>query len=206
MKISEKIPGIIHVEMNNQKELAETFLRFQEHYESPHFRGKVFTLGQFRAWYAQKMNGFTYHDDWNGFNVPSSSLRPFRTGLFDPLSDQEKKLLELIPDRLENYYVIGTHSEDSAVEHEVCHGLYFIDEKYRDEVNRLFARVKPGLLKPLEKFLLKIGYCEEVLVDEFNAYICEDTEYLDSKKVTYPNITNDLKKLKKAALRRRSKK
>lgn len=202
MKVSEKIPGIIHVEMDNQRELAETFLRFQEHYESPQYRGKVFTLGQFREWYAKTNGSFSYYDDWNGFNVPSSALRPFRTGIFDPLTDQEKKLLELIPDRLENYYVIGTHSKDSAVEHEICHGLYFIDEKYREEVNRLFCRLKPGVLKPLEKWLLKTGYCEEVLVDECNAYICEDGEYLKEKGIAYPNMTKDLKALKAKSLKR----
>lgn len=200
-KISENIPGIIQVEMDSQLELASTFIRIQEHYESPEFRNKIFTLGQFREWYAKKYGSFTYYDDWNGFNIPSSAIRPFRTGMFDPLTEQEIKLLSLIPDRLEPYYVIGFHSGESALEHEICHGLYFIDEQYRNEVNKVIIR-NMSKLKELEKYLLKIGYCEEVLADEFNAYVCEDSDYLKDKGIKYPDITKELKALKKASLRR----
>ena len=204
MKLSEDIPGIIHVEMPSQLELAQLFVRFQEHYESPEFRGEVFTLGQFRTWYAKQFNGFTYYEDWTGFNVPSEALCPFRTGIFDPLTAEEQKLLTMIPDRLEPYYVIGTFGSNSALDHEICHGLYFIDDKYRNDVNKVILR-NMSKLKDLEKHLLKLGYCEEVIVDECHAYICEDTDYLDRQGVKYPPIKKELKAIKKDALRRRKK-
>jgi len=42
--LSDKIHLMI---FDNQKELTTTFLRFQEHYESPKFRGKIFSLKEF---------------------------------------------------------------------------------------------------------------------------------------------------------------
>ena len=202
MKIIEDIPGIIQVDFETQRELAETFVRIQEHYESPEFRGKIFTLGEFRDWYSRKNGGFTYYTDWAGFNIPSHIIKPFRTGVFDPLSEKEKALLELLPDRLEPHYVIGTYDggQNDVLEHEICHGLYYIDEEYRDEVNRLLVRCKN--LKDIEKYVLDTGYHESVLMDEVHAYISAHHEYLRKKGINFPPIEKDLHKFKKAALKR----
>lgn len=50
MKIgAREIVDRIHVAtFDTQRELCSTFLRFQEHYESPEFRGKVFSLAEYR--------------------------------------------------------------------------------------------------------------------------------------------------------------
>ncbi len=37
-------PQIFLLSFPTQEYLAKTFLRFQEHYESPEFRGKIFSL------------------------------------------------------------------------------------------------------------------------------------------------------------------
>lgn len=76
-----------------QYELAATFLRVQEHYESPRFHGRIFSLEQFMDWYAKRYGNFTYYEDWAGFNVPSTALQPFYEGKFDPLSEKEKEFL-----------------------------------------------------------------------------------------------------------------
>jgi len=44
MKISEKIPGIVHAKFECPIEASSTFIRFQEYYESPKFRNEIFTL------------------------------------------------------------------------------------------------------------------------------------------------------------------
>ena len=62
-KITDKI---ILVSADSQEELNRTFLRFQEHYESPEWKGKIFTDGQFRAWYSEKYGANTYERDWSG--------------------------------------------------------------------------------------------------------------------------------------------
>jgi len=87
-----------------QRDVTLTLLRFQEHYESPKFRGKIFSLEEFKRWYvANSPNGiktgeFTYYTDWNGFNIPSYVLQPFRDGKFNPLSEQERKFLDIFKD------------------------------------------------------------------------------------------------------------
>jgi hypothetical protein len=82
---------------DNQIDLTSTFLRFQEHYESPFFKGKYFTLDEFKEWYiktspnGKKSGKFTYYTDWGGFNIPSYILKPFYNGAFNPLSENEKQ-------------------------------------------------------------------------------------------------------------------
>ena len=63
MKVVRVRKDIFHLKFNSQQELAETFLRFQEHYESPKYRGKVFTLGEFRKWYTDVHGSFSYYQD-----------------------------------------------------------------------------------------------------------------------------------------------
>ena len=93
-------PHIHLLSFDTQHDLTSTFLRFQEHYESPRFKGEVFTLDEFQDWYIKNSpNGietgkFTYHTDWNGFNIPSHILKPFYEGKFDPLSFDEQAILE----------------------------------------------------------------------------------------------------------------
>lgn len=79
-KITDKINLLV---FENQKELASTFVRFQEHYESPEFAGKTFSLEEFKEWYiknsekGRETGEFTYYEDWSGFNIPSYVMRPF---------------------------------------------------------------------------------------------------------------------------------
>lgn len=202
MKLKEIIPGIIHVDFESQIELAETFVRIQEHYESPKFKGEVFTLGEFRDWYSRENGGFTYYTDWDGFNIPSHIIRPFRTGVFDPLSEKEKTLLETLPDRLEDYYIIGTFNggQEEVLEHEICHGLYYIDDEYKAAVDKLLCKCKN--LKEVKEYILKIGYHEDVLMDEVHAYISSHSSYLKSMGIKFPDIEKDLRKIKKNALNR----
>jgi hypothetical protein len=163
---------------DTQKDVASTFLRFQEHYESPEFMGKIFSLEEFKEWYVQnspkgKETGeFTYYSDWNGFNIPSSVLRLFYQGKFDPLSEQERKFLERFKDEPEPFYVIGVHKSTkklkASLQHEVAHGLFFTDEHYRNEVLRLLTQFDTEPIR--EELRSKAGYHEQVLDDEVHAY------------------------------------
>ena len=53
MRVREAAPGIFVIRFRSQYELASTFLRFQEHYESARFKNRVFTLEEFMDWYAR---------------------------------------------------------------------------------------------------------------------------------------------------------
>ena len=181
----EKVSSLVtHLEFLSQKDMCATMLRFEEHAESPEFKGKVFTLGQYREWYSRTTGAFTYYTDWEGFNVPSSSFRPFIEGLFDPLTKEEQEVVDLFKDRKDDFYVIATCRDvESAYEHEICHAMYRTIPEYGEEVRMLLAEFH---LVPLCEYLLKIGYDSSVLDDECNAYICDDALHLVGENVEFP--------------------
>ncbi|MBI1999310.1 MAG: ABC transporter ATP-binding protein [Parcubacteria group bacterium] len=153
-------------------QLAATFMRFQEHHESPHFRGKTFGTEEYMDWYAKKRGNFTYFLDWKGFNIPSSALAPFYAGRFDPLWEKERKLLGLFRDVKRNFYVIGVSDEverkNPALKHEFVHALFYLENAYRREVCGVLRRMA---IAEIRKALERKGYSSAVFDDEANAFI-----------------------------------
>ncbi len=176
MRLEQITNEILHVNFSTQMEITSTFLRFQEYYESPKFRGKIFSLEEYKQWYTAEKGAFTYYEDWNGFNIPSHVLQPFYEGKFVPLSDKEKGFLELFKERTGIFYIIGTHgdAESETLRHEIAHGLYYTVPEYRQEVDAVLAKVDTEAIR---KHLLETsGYSEEVLQDEVHAYLLSDYE------------------------------
>jgi hypothetical protein len=177
MKIEKKriMRNVYVVHFDSQKNMAETFLRFQEHYESPKFRNKIFTHKEFREWYIQnskegkKTGKFTYYKDWDGFNIPSNVLNPFKEGKFNPLTEKEKKLLCLFKNVKGKFYIIAYHGGGHhLLGHELAHALFHTNEIYKNKVLKVLKRYN---LKKVEKELLSIGgYGKHILKDEIQAY------------------------------------
>lgn len=162
--------GIYLLRFKTQYELTSTFLRIQEHYESPKFHGRIFTLEQYMDWYAAENGAFTYFQDWSGFNVPSTAFEPFYEGRFDPLSEKEKRLLGLFRNVRGRFYVIGIYEggKKGTLTHELAHALFFINDDYRHAVREAMRGYDTAAL---EKKLLKAGYARHVILDEVQAYI-----------------------------------
>lgn len=178
MRKSQLTDHIYLLYFETQAELAFAFLRFQEHYESPQFKGKVFTLKEFKDWYISNSSGgretgaFTYYDDWNGFNIPSRILKPFYEGQFGELSPAEQQMLDLFKDETGDFYIIGVHGQlddqERLLEHEIAHGLFATNPEYKREVLDVLAQFD---IEPIKAELrLKSGYHEDVLDDEVHAY------------------------------------
>jgi hypothetical protein len=161
------------VRFDSQYALASTFLRIQEHHESPTFRNRVFTLEQFMDWYAARFGAFTYYEDWSGFNVPSTALQPFYDGAFGPLLRKEERLLRLFRREPPPYYVIGV-ADEADLKHELAHALYFTQPEYRDDVRRA---MRPYDTTPLHK-RLAAGYHRSVWIDEVHAYLATPGSWL----------------------------
>jgi hypothetical protein len=161
---------------DSQEELGLTFMRFQEHYESanPKFRDNIFTFGQLRHWYSETYGANNYHTTWIGFNFPSKVLIPFKDGLFDPLTVEENRLLELFRYRKDNFYIIGAQNS-STLRHELSHALYASNLKYRNEIDS-FLKKNQKKLKDTNEYILEKGYCKEVLNDEIQAYITDNDD------------------------------
>lgn len=179
---------------DSQDELGLTFMRFQEHYEStnPDFKDKIFTQGQLKRWYSETYGSNSYHSHWVGFNFPSKVLIPFKEGLFDPLTTEEQKLLELFKYRSDNFYIIGAQN-NSTLRHELAHALYASNPKYKIEVDN-FLKKNQKKLKSTNLYILSKGYCKEVLNDEIQAYITDndDNELIN---VTCPSVIAGINKI-----------
>jgi hypothetical protein len=182
------------------KELGETFIRFQEFYESPSkkYRNKIFTLGDIKNYYSLQYGADLYSDLWIGFNFPSSVLVPFKQGLFDPLTPQEKELLSLLKYRNDNFYLIGAQN-NSTLRHELSHAMYGYDKRYRIEIDS-FIKTHNKDFSKVSKYIIKKGYDKSVLNDELQAYITDnDDEFIRNnlKPNLISGILNIYKKYRK---------
>ncbi len=159
--------------------MTATFLRVQEHYESPRFHGRIFSLEQYMDWYAARYGNFTYYQDWSGFNVPSTAFQPFYEGKFDPLSEKEKQLLRLFENLRERFYVIGIYDADAkdSLTHELAHALFFIDAAYREAVRKAMRGYDT---QKLAGQIAEAGYAKHVIPDELQAYMVAPSERLGS--------------------------
>lgn len=169
-------------------------MRFAEFYESenPLFKNNIFTLGQLKNWYSENYGTDTYHVDWVGYNIPSKVLNPFKQGLFDPLTIEETKLLDLFRYRTDSFYIIGAQ-DNNTLRHELAHALYAFNAQYKLEIDRFCAKNKTKL-KKVSNYILAKGYHKDVLNDEIQAYITDndDTEIINN---TCPAIIADMNKI-----------
>lgn len=159
---------IYHLLFENQYQITSTFMRFQEYYESPKFADKIFSWEEFMDWYAGKYGNFTYLQDRSGFNIPREILTPFYRGEFNPLTKKEKLFLRRFKNVRGAFYIIGTiQNKEGYLEHELVHGLYYIDIIYRIKVQEALRMFDTY---PIRRALMNLGYGKSTLRDEINAY------------------------------------
>jgi len=174
--IKEVSDSIFHLEFPTIHLMCSALIRFQEYYECPKFKNKIFTLEEYMDWYAEKFGDFTYFQDVAGFNIPSYSLNEFYGGDFDPLTNKEKKILQVFEKTKKPYYIIATSSASATQEndliHEMSHGLYYINEEYHNRVKEI---LKGQDLGDIYKWLGKKGYNKVHFLDEAHALLMEDS-------------------------------
>jgi hypothetical protein len=188
MKIEYKIivvkPNIFAVIIKKQYDRAMLFCRAQEYYECPNekFRGKAFSIWEYMQWYASDHNGFSYADDWSGFNIPFDVIlecyekqrhlseweTPYDDCMWDILSKINK-----IKDKNKKCYVIGAEDTNgSTFQHEICHGLWYTNPQYKKEAMCVSNTIDPNDYAIFRKNLLSMGYTDKVIDDEIQAYLC----------------------------------
>lgn len=186
MKVWEIASRIHLVTCRTSRALADIFVRFQEYYESPKYRGRVFSLREYMGWFRLKFR-LEYNEGYEGFNIPSSALTPFYTGLFNPLNQKEKALLRLFRRKRKRFYIIGAAEGDHiTLTHELAHGLFYTNITYRNEVIRALGHSN---LSRMYEFLKAEGYHSDVWVDEAHAYIVNDLDYLLERGVKIGGLT-----------------
>lgn len=179
IEIKYPIEGVIHLIFPNQDLMASTFLRFQEYYESPVYKGKVFSFEEFKSWYISARGSFSYAADWPGFNIPSHVLQPFYEGRFDPLSESEKEFLDLFRGKKEPFYIIGT-AEENGVEylvHEFAHALYYVYPEFKKESLAIISTIDKTLLRKIISHE-QAGYHESVMDEEIIVHLVANFDLL----------------------------
>lgn len=182
-KLTEVEDRVFHCVIKNTYDLAMTFCRLQEFYESPfdEIRGKNFKFLDFMKIYIEKRNEnfFTYPVDWAGFNIPSDIIIKYLETPFADLNHYDDVILEIhnsIENHDEPYYLIGSDGENNiTLKHEICHAFYFLNKKYRKKVNLILKEIPQSSYNKIKMVLKSLGYDKKFVKDEINAYLA--TEY-----------------------------
>lgn len=191
-KIKEVKPGIFLFSFKDYYEMGMHFLRYQEYYESPSakFRGKSFTILDFMSWYVKqrKTDVFTYCRDWGGYNFPAQVISNVRKLKIPDPNFYDGEMLKAFSKCLtksngQDFYIIGAVGEGETLNHEVAHGLYYLNSEYKKEMNRLVAELPKSVIKKVNEWLKSVGYTSKVYKDETQAYFATGLpEALDSFK------------------------
>jgi hypothetical protein len=192
---SEKLgENIVLLTFEKQKELALTFFRVQEFYESknPALKNKYFTPFEFLNTLMNENGEIDYFSVWDGFNVPGNVFKKwFYSVPVNQLSDYEssmfKTICELV-DFTKDFYLIGCLEQAKDVlAHEISHALYYTNEDFKIEVTEI---LKDFQIEQKQEFDL----LQETLFNEFeydyNVLYDETVAWLATSKKR--EIVNDL--------------
>ncbi len=168
---------VIHEELmdiliyNTRYELMYSLGRFQEYYENPVLKGKVFTRLDLQDWQPD------YYIQWSGCNFPPYVINELRDNPAWNLDRHEKDALS----NMGNKYTIGVNREDEmekVILHERAHALFSHSEEYR---NLIHGFILKNLASTADAFknLTEAGYHNDVLADEMQAYLISDTNRFD---------------------------
>ena len=193
MKINYKIvsgevkqirPNIFAITIKNNYDRSMLFCRYQEYYESPfpEIRGKFFTLEEYMRLYSIKNNRghyFSYPHDWAGYNIPSNILLEAEHVFRNNMNLYDEIMTEIIHHCVDksNYkpwYLIGVDKTGSTtMNHEIAHGLYYTNMKYKSEMDNLIGNIEPKIYNQFKKSLIKLGYANDKVIidDEIQSYM-----------------------------------
>ena len=180
-KLKEVHPKIFLLTTKDAYNLAMHFCRVQEYYENPVWRKKIFTMFEFMEWYAKEKGegAFTYPNDWGGFNIPSKTLRDLYSGSKIPDENKYDEEMQSIIMTIEDegykgkqFYLIGSlESEKGTIKHEIAHGLWATDRKYKKKMQECIDNLTKEQYDCLKQWLFDHMYCKEVVDDEIQAYL-----------------------------------
>jgi hypothetical protein len=204
INIKEILPRVLLVNIKDQYTLCMTFIRIQEFYESPQFKGKYFTLEDYMDWYCSVPtlgNGsFTYPSDWDGMNFDGVTLKKWLHTCIknkDQLRNKELKLINSIEkyigdiDNIDQYYIIGTtNNNGSTIQHEIAHAFYSLYPEYKKRCDELIDLFPVSFVKKCRDIIIESGgYCVEVFKDEFQAYL-STSNYIYNRNI-YSIVCSD---------------
>lgn len=66
-------------------------------------------------------------------------------------------------------YIIGVYSGKS-IQHERLHAKYYLDAEYKKKIDDEWEQMDAKKREKIMDFLKRLGYCDKVIVDEYQAY------------------------------------
>lgn len=209
-KIKKIFNGLYAIEIPDSYQRAMLFLRSQEYYESkfPEIYRKDFDVFHFMELYRKWRNSdhFSYPEDWSGFNVPSHIIESCIGGIFRSSSEFKPTPYDYVMSNIitsvreeigpdSKYYLIGVDKfKGKVMNHEIAHGLYYIDPGYKQECLKLIENLNESVYKELSSIISKMGYSKDVIDDEIQAYLSTEI-YGPMSKI--PKIISIAKKFRK---------
>lgn len=180
-RVPSTIPQVIHIDFPTAFDVGSVWIRPQEFYESEFedIRGQTFSLETFMDRYAKAKGGFTYFEDWGGFNLPDFTLREFFEKFKAQLSQKEAWLQKELSSELkkdEKFYVIATfQAKPDIVAHEEAHALFYLNKTYQADQCENVYHLKEEVRQTAHQWLLDTGYHKTVIEDEIQAYAATST-------------------------------
>jgi hypothetical protein len=174
--IKEVGHNIFAVIVKDKYDRAMLFCRAQEYYECPSlkFRGKQFSIWGYMKWYHEQYDrGFSYGNDWSGFNIPISILKECYNKLNKIETPYDKVMDKIIGQISGNTgYIIGCgNTQGETFKHEVCHALYHTNKNYKKQMDIYTEGLPKKYYDIFKKNLLAMGYSSKVINDEIQAYL-----------------------------------
>jgi hypothetical protein len=212
-KVIEIRKNIYAVIIENDYDRAMLFCRYQEFYESPfiNIKDQPFDLMLYMKTYKNNngANIFTYPEYWMGYNIPSHSLKKCLSNVF--INKNEgcgvntydyimNEITEAIYKHLGSeeipFYILGVDKiESDVMQHEIAHGLFYTDSEYKQRTIEAYNNLPNIIKESMSNILLEMGYCDEVIIDEIQAYmstgLCDSMsliEGIDSEKTNFEQI------------------
>ena len=178
-KTKKPIKNCLLLEFNTQKDLALAFCRVEEYYEgNPKVNGKYLSFVEFIDAFMTDDGKLNYFHYWTGFNIPGNIYLEWAQQNMSDRTKWELALANVISKKLDlekPFYVIGGVKGDiEVIDHEIAHALYYMNPEYKDMMdtaNYQFYKNLRGEYSKMVKALKKMGYGDNVIKDEVQAYM-----------------------------------
>ena len=178
-KTKKPIKNCLLLEFNTQKDLALAFCRVEEYYEgNPKVNGKYLSFVEFIDAFMTDDGKLDYFHYWTGFNIPGNIFIEWSQKNMSEKTYWENALAYAVHSKLnleKPFYVIGGVKGDiEVIDHEIAHALYYMNPEYKDMMdtaNYQFYKNLRGEYSKMVKALKKMGYGDNVIKDEVQAYM-----------------------------------
>lgn len=186
-EVKEILPGVFGVIVDNPYDRAMLFCRYQEYYDSmfDEIRGCFFTMEEFMKIYTNytEKGVFTYPTDWKGYGVPSTTLKRAQICFKNNTTKYDEIMNEIVSycdevskhnDEDNPWYLIGVDKpQPNTITHEMANGLYYVNLRYKVEMDYLISQMDEDDYRKLGKTLAIYGYAnnKKIIDDEIQSFM-----------------------------------